>query len=330
MTTWDRTSTSTRRFIRLNDRCVHMTDPDHVSADEFLRLYHEVRAWAPPGDGNRIGALRHLTPERIAAAGTLVRTGIPVSLGRKLDTHPGPENPSPAEFRTTVPPQSDGGGASFSKDYVGVDYHNDTHSHVDALNHVVYDGLLYGGTPVSASAEDGVALTIEVLRHGLVGRGVLLDVPRVRGVRWLEPGQSVITDDLLAAEHAQGVRVQPGDILLIRTGHDLRIDELPPFDPANAKPGLHPWVARFLAERQVAALGSDGNSDTAPPVVQGLGYPIHVLAINALGIHLLDYLSLADLVAQCEATARWDFLFVAAPLRIPDGTGSPVNPIAIF
>ena len=126
------------------------------------------------------------------------------------------------------------------------------------------------------------------------------------------------------------MQVAPGDILLIRTGHDLRIAELPPFDPANAKPGLHPSVVRFLAERQVAALGSDGNSDTAPTVVEGVGFPIHVLAINAMGIHLLDYLSFEDLVAECEAAARWEFLFVAAPLRIPHGTGSPVNPIAVL
>ena len=305
-----------------------------MSADEFRRLYQEARAWEPPAGDERLGALRHLTPERIVAAASLVRTGTTVSLGRILDTRPGPENPSPAEFRMTVP-SSEGGsdpgaGVRFSKEYVGVDYHNDTHSHVDALSHVVYDGVLYGGTPASVTPEEATAGTVEVLGNGLVGRGVLLDVPRVRGVRWLEPGQSVVTVDLTAAERDQGVHVGPGDILLIRTGHALRLAELPPFDPANAKAGLHPSVVRFLAERQVAALGSDGNNDTAPAVVQGVGFPIHVLAINALGIHLLDYLSFEDLVAQCEATARWEFLFVAAPLRIPHGTGSPLNPIAVF
>ena len=230
----------------------------------------------------------------------------------------------------TVPSSDGGAGVRFSKEYVGVDYHNDTHSHVDALNHVVYDGVLYGGTPASATPEEATAGTVEALAHGLVGRGVLLDVPRIRGVRWLEPGESVVTVDLTAAERDQGVHVGPGDILLIRTGHALRLAEVPPFDPANSKAGLHPSVVRFLAERQVAALGSDGNNDTAPTVVQGVGFPIHVLAINALGLHLLDYLSFEDLVAQCEATARWDFLFVAAPLRVPHGTGSPLNPIAVF
>ena len=120
----------------------------------------------PAGDG-RLGALRHLTPERVVAAASLVRTGTTVSLGRILDTQPGPENPSPAEFRMTVPSSDSGAGVRFSKEYVGVDYHNDTHSHVDALNHVVYDGVLYGGTPASATPEEATAGTVEVLAHGL-------------------------------------------------------------------------------------------------------------------------------------------------------------------
>ena len=99
---------------------------------------------------------------------------------------------------------------------------------------------------------------------------------------------------------------------------------------AHAKAGLHPTTAPFLAERCVAALGSDGNNDTAPSTTEGVGFPIHVLAINAMGIHLLDYLQFEDLVRQCEAAQRWEFLFVAAPLRIARGTGSPLNPIAVF
>ena len=86
----------------------------------------------------------------------------------------------------------------------------------------------------------------------------------------------------------------------------------------------------YLAERRVAALGSDGNSDTAPSVVDGVAFPVHVLAINAMGLHLLDYLQVDDLLAACQAAGRWSFLCVIAPLRLPGGTGSPVNPIAIL
>jgi kynurenine formamidase len=86
----------------------------------------------------------------------------------------------------------------------------------------------------------------------------------------------------------------------------------------------------FVAERRVAALGSDGNSDTAPSTTEGVAFPIHVLAINAMGMRLLDYLQLEDLRQACEAARRWEFLFMAAPLRIVGGTGSPLNPIAVL
>jgi kynurenine formamidase len=140
----------------------------------------------------------------------------------------------------------------------------------------------------------------------------------------------VFSEDLEAAEREQGVTVGTGDILLVRTGHARRLAELPPWDTPNAKAGLHPTTARFLAERCVAALGSDGNNDTAPSTTEEVGFPIHVLAINAMGVHLLDYLQFEDLVRRCEHQGRWEFLFAAAPLRIPRGTGSPLNPIAVF
>jgi kynurenine formamidase len=147
---------------------------------------------------------------------------------------------------------------------------------------------------------------------------------------WLEPGEHVFREDLKAAESKQSVTVGAGDILLVRTGLVRRLAELGPWETAKAKPGLHPRAMPFLAERGVAALGCDGNSDTAPSTTAGVGFPIHVLALNAMGVHLLDYLQLEDLADACERAGRWEFFFVAAPLRIAGGTGSPVNPLAIF
>ena len=121
-------------------------------------------------------------------------------------------------------------------------------------------------------------------RDGIAGRGVLLDIPAVRGVPWLEPGDCVTADDLAAAQDAQQVRVGPGDLLFVRVGHRLRREQLGPWDVASARAGLHPRAVVYLAERSVAALGSDGNSDTAPSVVDGVAFPVHVLAINALGL----------------------------------------------
>src|SRR6478609_1730558 len=162
------------------------------------------------------------------------------------------------------------------------------------------------------------------------GRGVLVDVPRSRGVRWLEPGDHVTVDDLLAAERDQGVRVGRGDIALVRVGHRRRRTEQGPWDAAAARAGLHPALLPVLAERQIAALGSDGNNDTAPSAVTGVDFPVHVLTVNALGLHLLDYLQFTELRQVCAEIRRWSFLCMIAPLRLPTGTGSPVNPIAIM
>ena len=304
-----------------------------MTAQEFRDLFDAVSNWGRWDDDGRRGALNHLTPVGIAAAARLVRSGVTITLSQPLRTEAGIDVPHPAEHHMTMLPDVDIGSGSvrFAKDYVGADYHNDGHSHIDAFCHVAYDGSLFDGKPDRSVTADGAQTgAIDVLKDGLVGRGVLLDVPRVRGVPWIEPGEHVFRDDLEAAERDEGVRVGTGDILLVRTGHARRQAELEPWDTGKAKAGLHPTTASFLADRRVAALGSDGNNDTAPSTTEGIGFPIHVLAINAMGVHLLDYLQFEDVVRHCEAVGRWEFLFVAAPLRIVGGTGSPINPIAIF
>jgi kynurenine formamidase len=298
-----------------------------MTAQEFRELFDAVSNWGRWNDGGERGALNHLTPARIAAAARLVRSGTTITLSKPLETEARLDVPEPADHHMTMLPGDDG----FAKDYIGVDYHNDGHSHIDAFCHVAFDGFLFDGAPASSDTAKGAqAGAIEVLKAGLVGRGVLLDVPRVRGVPWVEPGEHVFREDLEAAEQAQGVRVTTGDILLVRTGHTRRLAELGPWDTRQAKAGLHPTAASFLAERRVAALGSDGNSDTAPSTTEGVGFPIHVLTLNAMGVHLLDYLQFEDITGHCEAVRRWEFLFAAAPLRIVGGTGSPINPTAVF
>lgn len=300
---------------------------------EFRALFDEVSNWGRWSEWPERGALNHLTPERVVAAARLVRSGVTVTLSLPLDTEDRIDNPEPADHHMTMLTDEDIGSGSvrFTKDYIGVDFHNEGHSHIDAFAHVAYNGFFYDAMPEQSVTPQGAqAGTIDILRDGLVGRGVLLDVPRLRGIPWLEPGEHVSTADLESAEREQDVRVGPGDILLVRTGHARRRAELPPWDTRNAKAGLDPATASFLAERGVAALGSDGNNDTAPSTTEGVGFPIHVLAINAMGIHLLDYLQFENLAPRCEAEQRWEFLFTAAPLRLPRGTGSPLNPTAVF
>jgi kynurenine formamidase len=157
---------------------------------------------------------------------------------------------------------------------------------------------------------------------------VLLDVPRLRDVPWLEPGEHAFRADLEGAERAQGVTVADGDILLVRTGHSRRLAELGPWDTPKAKAGLHPTAVTFLADRHISVLGSDGNSDTAPSTTEGIDFPIHVDPPRwACSPGLPPF---EDLAAVCERERRWEFLFVGAPLRVVDGTARPINPIAVF
>ncbi len=307
--------------------------PDsEMSAASFHALYERLHRHAQWGVDDRRGGLNHITPARLAAAAGEVRTGRTVTMAAPL-AGSAPDNPEPgARHMKRLPGEpSEVAGLSFAADQLTMNVHGDVDSHIDALCHVSYDGALYNGVAPGAVTSQGASvLSIDEARDGIVGRGVLLDIPRVRGVRWLEPGDHVTADDLVTAEQAAGLRVGPGDLLFVRAGHRPRRDQLGPWDVARSRAGLHPLAMEFVAERQVAALGSDGNSDTAPSVVDGVGFPVHVLAINAMGLHLLDYLQFEDLVPACEAAGRWSFLCVIAPLRLPGGTGSPINPIAIL
>ncbi len=304
-----------------------------LSEAAFRSLYRRLRDQAREGLDQRRGALGRLTPERVVAAAAEVRCGRTVSLAALVETTPGPDNPRPASHRMTVPAsgEDDDRGLRFALDRFAMNVHGDADSHLDALCHVIFDGALYGGVPASSVTPEGAgALTLDLVRDGIVGRGVLLDIPRLRGVPWLEPGDHVTTEDLVAAEAAQQVTVGPGDLLFVRVGHRRRRRSLGAWDAARARAGLHPTAMGFLAERRVAALGSDGNNDTAPGAVAEVPFPVHVLAMNAMGLHLMDYLDFEELAPECERQDRWHFLCVVAPLRLPSATGSPVNPIAVL
>ena len=306
--------------------------PGRMTEAEFRSLYGRLRGQVPWGPGDRRGALNHLGPAQVQAAASEVRLGRTVSLAAPVEHQVTADDPDPAQHRMVQAPGADGDGLEFAADRIAMNIHGDADSHIDALCHVSFDGTLYNGVPATTAvtASGAVELSIAAAADGIAGRGVLLDVPRSRGVPWLEPGDHVTPGDITATERDQGVRIGRGDILLVRVGHRLRRMECGPWDAAATRAGLHPSVLPLLAERQIAVLGSDSNNDTAPSVADGVGFPVHVLAINALGLMLLDYLSFDELVPLCEEAGRWSFLCVIAPLRLPTGTGSPVNPIALM
>jgi kynurenine formamidase len=267
----------------------------------------------------------------LAAAGE-IRLGRMVSLAAPIETDLTLDQPEPAihEMKGRPGDNADPEGLTFAQDRFGINVHGDADSHIDALCHAMYRQTLYNRVPAAAVTRHGAdELSIDVARDGIVGRGVLLDIPRLSGVSWLEPGDLVTAEDLTQAAAAQRVTVGPGDLLFVRVGHRRRRGELGPWDAAAARAGLHPEALEFVADHEIAVLGSDSNSDVSPSATEEVSHPVHVLAINALGLHLLDYLQFEDLVPLCERAGHWSFFCVIAPLRLPRATGSPINPIAI-
>jgi len=308
-----------------------------VTTERMEEIFEKSKNWGRWGTDDQAGALNLITPAKRAAAAKLVRTGEIVSCARELPVQPNAENPTPALHMmvmagdacdaTGVP------GLETAMDFVGVAFHGMAVSHIDALCHVFVRGRMYNGFPASDVKSIGALRnSIFVAREGIVSRGVLLDIPRLRGVPWLEGGAEIGPDELAAAEREQGVRVEAGDILLVAGGRDARREHEGPWSPLEGGlAGLHPECIPWLRERDVAVLGSDGVSDALPGRrIDGWPLPVHQCTLVAMGVHLLDNLMLGRLREACARHGRWEFLLSVAPLRVDRGTGSPVNPIAMF
>jgi kynurenine formamidase len=310
---------------------------ERVGLDEFDRIFERVKNWGRWGDDDELGTLNLVTPETVRRAASLVRTGRRVSMAIPISTVAGPDNPHPAIHHMTMGFDIDIGsaGVAFGLDFLGMAFHGDCHSHVDALCHIAYKGLTYNGRPAHEVLTSRGATSLDIANYadGLVGRGVLIDIPRHRGVPWLEPGVAVRRDEIEACEEDLGLRLGEGDVLVYRTGHHRRRLELGPWDNSSAgegKAGLHVDTIPWMHERGIAAFLPDGDGEAIPSSVEGMTYPIHPLQITAMGMLASDSLQLEELAAACEEEGRWEFLVVGLPLRLPRGTGSPWNPIAIF
>jgi kynurenine formamidase len=307
-----------------------------MSHQEFDKIFKKVCNWGKWGPNDELGTLNYIRPAHVKNAARLVRSGRTVSLAIPINKLAGPENPNPpAHYMVRshdVPvPQ---GEPRFAVDYLGSVFHGDCHTHLDALCHISYKGKLYNGKPANAVTSQGPSLQdITAYAQGIVGRGVLLDIPRLRKVKWLEPGEAVTAAELEQAEKAQGVRLGPGDILVFRTGHHRRRLERGPWDNSydgEGKAGLAAAAMLWLHQRQVAVFLPDGDGETVPSRVDGVAYPVHALQIAAMGMCCADSLQFEELVKVCAEEKRSEFMVVLAPLRLPGGTGSLLNPIAIF
>ena len=270
-----------------------------MNPDDVLSLHRRLSNWGRWGADDQLGTLNFITEEITTAAAATVRLGKTVSCARPLPTQPGPDNQNPVVHHMTGT-DTEGYGA----DYFALSPHGYATSHIDALCHIFHEGRMYNDYSSEAVTAHGASkLGIHHLRSGVVTRGVLVDIPTVRGVEALQPGEPIFPEDLEAAEELTGAKVQSGDALVVRTGRWRWRELHGPWNPVEGMAGLDASCLAWLHERQISVLGSDGISDVWPSRIKNVPMPIHTVAIVAMGIHLLDNLDLDELsrgMCRCQ------------------------------
>jgi kynurenine formamidase len=289
----------------------------------------QISNWGRWGKDDQIGAINLITPETRKRAAALVREGVSVSIAHDVETGKAVDNDSPFSHVMTST------GAShkipYSLDTYSVNYHGWAHTHMDSLSHMFYKGKMYNGVSELEVTDKGAKkLAILNLKNGIFARGILMDIPRLKGVPYLQPGTPIFPEDLDAWEKKAGIHVGSGDVVLIRTGRWALRKEKGPWDISKNAAGLYASCARWLKQRDVAVVGSDAASDVMPSRVEGVEQPIHQLLLIAMGTPIFDNCDLEALGDAADKRHRWSFLITAAPLAVPGGTGSPFNPIATF
>ncbi|UFN47741.1 cyclase family protein [Roseomonas sp. OT10] len=301
--------------------------PPAITDDRALeQALPALSNWGRWGKEDQLGTLNFLSAEKRLAAAALIRTGRVVPLGREFS----PTTPELRNFSYRMQRYEDAlPEESGSLDTVGMTCHGFAITHVDALCHMFTpEGResMYNGHPIEAVTPEG-ALKLGIEHAGalgIVGRGVLLDVAAVRGGA-LPLGTAIAPEELEAAERRHGVRAGEGDILFVRNGAGSR-------NTYRHGTGLHAACLPWLHERRVAVLSSDSDSDAHPPIPGFARWaePIHMVGIPYLGLTLLDHAELDGLAAACAEEGRWAFFVTVAPWRFKGGTGSAVNPLAMF
>ena len=303
--------------------------PAPLDAATIDRWMTELSNWNRWGREDERGTVNLMTDETRKRALATVKEGVTVSLSRDADPVKSADNGNPLGLSMIATAQDPD---PFAMETLTISFHGAAYTHMDALSHMYYKGRTYNGRAKGdvISAAGASTNTIMAFKRGFVGRGVLMDIPRLKGLPYLEPRTAVTPADLDAWEKQAGVKVGAGDIVFFRTGRWARRAKVGPWDIGAESAGLHPAVARWLKSRDVAIVGWDGHGEVMPSVVAGVDFPMHQLLLIAMGTPLFDN---CDLEAVADAAAqrkRWTFLLTASPLAVPHGTGSPLNPIATF
>lgn len=302
--------------------------------EDFRSLGARLRNWGRWGDDDERGTLNLVTPDKLVAAAALVKQGKIFDLGIPFDVNgpqPGGGRINPVHLMSqTGDTQVFPGGFRYADDYIFMPLQGA--SQWDSLAHVFYDDTLYNGFPARGVTVVGAEhCSIDKIAKGVAGRGVLLDIARVRGVDWLGVGDVITPDDLEAAEKAQGVTVGSGDILLFRTGwRRFFLENGSAAEFMAGEPGLGQDCCEWLHDRDVAVVCSDNWAiEVLPGQVDDVVFNVHMVLIRDMGMTLGEILDFEELAADCEADGVWEFFFCAPPLKVTNGVGSPINPLAM-
>jgi kynurenine formamidase len=302
------------------------SDPHKMTKADVDRWMTELSNWGRWGKDDQLGTLNLITPAKRKSALALVKEGYPISLSHDELTEKSADNPNPFIHTMIMPPA--GAASGYVMDNYSVSYHGLAHTHLDALCHCFYEGKSYNGVLESEVTEQGCPKdSILIAKNGIMTRGILMDIAALKGVEYLEPGTPIYPEDLDAWEKKARLKVSAGDVIFIHTGRWTRRGEK---GPSRSYAGLHASCAKWLHDRGVAILGSDDAQDVSPSQVEGVGLPIHQLALVAMGLYIFDNCDLEALAKEAAKRKRWEFLLTAAPLAIAGGTGSPLNPIATY
>jgi kynurenine formamidase len=305
-----------------------MPEQNIPSAKDIEKYLTTDNNWGRWGKEDELGAMNFITPEKVLSATQLVTKGKRISLSRPLPTTPGPGNPTPAHHFMMKNNRPNGGGAA--TDYYGVAYHGQATTHIDALCHVWdSNGMWNGKNPNEEITFNGTQWgSIEHWKEGIITRGILLDVPKHRGTDYVTHDRPVHGWELQEIVEKENIQLSPGDAIIVYSGREKWNEENDTWGTdKDHRPGLHASCLKFLKDSDCCLLVWD-MMDHAPNGY-GLPWSVHA-AIFAYGIGLLDNALLQPLSEACKQEKRYEFLLTVNPLVVEGGTGSPVNPIAIF
>jgi kynurenine formamidase len=301
---------------------------------DFREIGATLRNWGRWGDDDERGTVNLITPECVVAASQLVRRGAIFDLGIPFDGNgpqPGGLRINPVRLMSETGAQQEFPGAfHYADDYVFMPLQ--AASQWDGLAHVFYDDQLYNGFPATDVGPHGALhCSIDKLAKGIVGRGVLLDIARLKDAAWLEAGYVITPDDLDAAADRQGVEIHAGDVVLFRTGwRTMFVAEKDPVAFMAGEPGLGLACCTWIHEHDVAVVASDNWAiEVLPGEIDTELLPVHMVLIRDMGVTLGEILDLDELADDCEADGVWEFLVAAPPIKFTAAVGSPINPLAI-